>query len=230
MVLPLCLHKLWHAKIEKSMTLISGAKKHYGQGYNHPSKQKPTYSRFMQASKLVKHFLYPELENLGPATGYIGEIFEIFEQVPFFRDLTCPEMRVLSSYMTCFGARGATTLLREGEEGDYLLLVLTGRIEVSKNVRQAKGGKVFLATVGPGGIVGEMSLIDGSARNAECIAVEPTDFAVLRRADLNSLLAREPKIGSRLLLMLLAEVARRLRDANDRLLPYLALGDIQGLA
>jgi CRP-like cAMP-binding protein len=83
-------------------------------------------------------------------------------------------------------------------------------------------GNKLITSVGPGAIVGEMSLVDGQKRNASCVTREPTDFAVLRRGALNILLKRSPALGARFLLVLLTEMTRRLREANQRLLPFIA--------
>ncbi len=164
--------------------------------------------------------LFPELENLGAATGFIDDIFTIIEQIPLFGEFNLVEVEQLSAYMECFAAPGNVTLLEEGKEGDFLLLVLTGSVDVYKAM-PGQGNKL-MATVGPGAILGEMSLVDGQKRNASCVTREPTDFAVLRRGPLNVLLGRSPALGARFLLVLLTEMTRRLREANQRLLPFIA--------
>lgn len=164
--------------------------------------------------------LFPELENLGAATGFIDDIFAIIEQIPLFGEFNLVEVEQLSAYMECFGAPANAPLLEENKEGDFLLLVLTGSIDVFK-LMPGQGNKL-MATVGPGAILGEMSLVDGQKRNASCISREPTDFAVLRRGSLNVLLGRNPVLGARFLLVLLTEMTRRLREANQRILPFIA--------
>lgn len=168
--------------------------------------------------------LYPELENLGAATGFIDEIFNILEQIPLFGDFDLTQVEQLSAYMECFGAPENATLLKEGQEGDYLLLVISGSVDVFKAM-PGQGSKL-MATVGPGAILGEMSLVDGQKRNATCVTREETDFAVFRRASLNVLLGRNPALGARLLLLLLTEMTRRLREANQRVLPFVAPASI----
>jgi len=51
----------------------------------------------------------------------------------------------------------------EGETGDYMYGVIEGQVEIRK------GGKV-VDTIGPGGIFGEMALIDHTGRSAEAVA------------------------------------------------------------
>ena len=168
--------------------------------------------------------LFPTLENLGAATAFIDDLFGIIDHIPLFGQFNLVEIEQLAAYMECFGAPARTPLIKEGEEGDFLLLVLTGQVDVIKAM-PGEGDKL-IATVGPGAVLGEMTLVDGRQRNASCITREPTDFAVLSRGALNVLLGRTPALGARFLLVLLTEMTRRLREANQKLLPYVALASI----
>jgi CRP-like cAMP-binding protein len=98
-----------------------------------------------------------------------------------------------------------------------MLLVLTGSVSVIKHDKDS-GGKV-VTEVGPGGFLGEMSLVDGQPRFASCVSTCPTDVAVLHRRDLAGLVSGHPNIGIKVLLLLLQLVTRRLRDATTRMLP-----------
>ena len=167
--------------------------------------------------------LFPSLEYLGSATRYVGEIAEIVEHAPIFDDLTLPEVESLCGFMHCFGSPRDVTLISEGSEGDFLLIILTGSVKVVKK-QGNRGGTTLatVATVGPGATLGEMSMIDGEPRFASCITVEPTDFAVLSRQALNEVLLNMPRLGNKLLLLLLQMLASRLRDVSSNLLPYIA--------
>jgi CRP-like cAMP-binding protein len=66
-----------------------------------------------------------------------------------------------------------------------------------------------------------MSLIDGQARFATCISTEPVDFAVLDRKALNEVLVSQPRLGNKLLLLLLQLMAKRLRDSGANLLQHI---------
>jgi CRP-like cAMP-binding protein len=60
-----------------------------------------------------------------------------------------------------------SVLFETGAAGDLLYVVLSGKVEIRI------GGKV-VETVGEGGIVGEMALIDQSPRSADAVAVTET--------------------------------------------------------
>jgi CRP-like cAMP-binding protein len=168
--------------------------------------------------------LFPELENLGAAMDFIDGIYEVVEHIPLFGGFSYPDIERLSAYMECFGAPAGTALLEEGQDGDWLILLLTGSIEVVKKDEQGVARPIAIA--GPGSTVGEMSLIDGRKRNASCITLEPTDFAVLTRSALNSMLAGHSDLCARLLLVLLTEMTSRLRAANERLMPHIGIAAV----
>jgi len=163
---------------------------------------------------------YAAMEYLGPASGYLAEIMEIIDRVLLFEDFSVHEIEALCGYMRCYGAPRGVTLLKEEDQGDYLLIVFTGSVVVSRDADPGAGAKI-LATVGPGASLGEMSMIDGQPRFASCFTARPTDFAVLSRHDLDQILVERPRLGNKFLLILLQLMTRRLREAQVRLLPHI---------
>jgi len=159
--------------------------------------------------------LFPSLEFLGSASKYVSEIFDLIDHIPIFEDLKLSEVESLCGFMDCFGAPRDTTLFTDGQEGHFLLIILTGKIQVVKHAR-------IIATVGPGATLGEMSLIDGEPRFASCITVEPTDFAILTRQAMIDIMLNMPRLGNKLLLVLLQMMTRRLRETSNNLLPHIA--------
>ncbi len=165
--------------------------------------------------------LFPSFEYLGIARRYVEDIFKILDQIHLFDDLNRTEVEVLCSFMPCFGAPRGATLIAEGSAGDFLLIILTGLVRVVKRVEDGCSEAVAtVAHLGPGASVGEMSMIDGHLRFATCEAVEPTDFAVLSRKSLQDILDNMPRLGNKLLLLLLQMMAQRLRDTSTTLLPH----------
>lgn len=161
--------------------------------------------------------LFADLEQLGSASGFVEEIHEVVKTLALFDGFSRQECEILCQYMTCYGASSRTAILREGDRGDFMVIVLTGRINVMK-VHDSATSKM-LVEIGPGGFIGEMSLIDGQHRFASCISSEPSDFAVLTRDSLNEILVDYPRLGNKLLLVLLQTMASRLRETTTRMLP-----------
>lgn len=86
--------------------------------------------------------------------------------------------------------RGAT-LIRQGEHGDAMYLVLAGRVAVQ--VVTAAGVPMVVDTLEPGGVVGEMALLTGQPRTATVVALDPVEVAALSRPDFEALAARHPE-------------------------------------
>lgn len=160
--------------------------------------------------------IYGDLEDLGKADRYLDEILEIVHQIKLFDNFSMDEIKVLCHYMRCFAAPRNYTLLEEGTDGDYLLLILTGSVEVRK---QIPGQVEMIAEMTPGSTMGEMSLVDGKPSYTSCIARVPTDFAVLTREALNGILLQAPRLGNKLLLILLQMMSTQLRQVSSHFLP-----------
>lgn len=160
--------------------------------------------------------LYPHFEQLGSASAYVDDVFDVLKQEVMFEDFSRQEIEVLCQFMQCFAAPRSAELLSEDQEGDHLLVILTGQVLVRKHA--SSGLPVSIAMVGPGDILGEMSLIDGACRFASCVATEPVDFAVMRRADLNEILIMHPRLANKFLIKVLQIMVSRMRDTGLRAL------------
>jgi CRP/FNR family cyclic AMP-dependent transcriptional regulator len=161
-------------------------------------------------------YLYQDLEYLGSASTFIDEVLEMARHVEVFDPFYPNEIQILCQFMHCFAAPSGAVLLQEGQEGDHLIILLSGRVAVRKY--DFSGRVSSIAMVGPGEILGEMSLIDGEHRFASCIAVEPTRFTVLSRMDLTEITALHPRLANKFLFMLLQIMVSRLRDTGMRML------------
>ncbi len=160
---------------------------------------------------------FPDLVHLGSATGFVGEIHEVVNALALFEGFTLADNGLLCEYMECFAAPAQATILTEDTVGDFLVIILTGGVDVVKAA--GPGLQKVVAHIQPGGFLGEMSLIDGKQRFASCVSTQPTDFAVLTRQALSEILVDHPPLGSKLLILLLQLMTARLRDAVTKMLP-----------
>lgn len=159
-------------------------------------------------------YFYRDIEYLGSASSSVDEVLEAFNREVVFDVFYQYEIEELCQYLHCFSAPAGTVLLQEGEEGDHLIILLAGQVIVRK--MDISGKPHSLAMVGPGSILGEMSLIDGEKRFASCITAEPTRFAALSKFDLNEILALHPRLANKFQTMLLQIMVGRLRDMGTR--------------
>lgn len=88
-----------------------------------------------------------------------------------------------------------TYLVRQGDAGDSLFVVLAGRLEVLLDrTLEGKGGEIVLHALAPGSVVGEMALVLGGRRTASVRALEDTRVLELSRKNLDQLRERYPEI------------------------------------
>ncbi|MBK9439974.1 MAG: cyclic nucleotide-binding domain-containing protein [Comamonadaceae bacterium] len=169
---------------------------------------------------MVSHFadLQPDVEPLGTVRDFVNEFIEAVASGTLLQGFSRQETVLLSEYLQCFGVPRQSTILREGDEGDFLAILITGQAVVTK---QHDGVDKVVYTVKPGDMIGEMSLIDGQKRFASCITTEPSDFAVLTADNFSAMLADHPRLANKLLLRLLNMTTARLRHATNRMLPGL---------
>ena len=111
-------------------------------------------------------------------------------------------------------------VLEEGAYGPRMMIVLEGRVEILR--RDGAGVQRALATLGPGEILGEMSLLLDLPRTATVQALEALKvFAMDRQAFLELVEASDPAI-LKLGLQLSRVLSRRLMALNDRVLSLVA--------
>ena len=91
--------------------------------------------------------------------------------------------------------RSGQAIIKEGETGDDIFIIRSGSMVVEKSI----GGKpVFLSYVPAGSFVGEMSVIDGSARSATVRAAVKSDVIRLSGEPFRALLATKPQLLDKL--------------------------------
>ena len=157
----------------------------------------------------------PNVEFLGDAVPFVARIREIIEAIQLFEDFEPDELEGLARYMRCYRAPLGTEIIREGDEGDFMLLLLDGSVEIVK--KDVRGLAQIMGTAGPGKTLGEMSLIDGEPRFASCVALDAVEIAVLDRESLSRIIAEEPRIGVKLMMEWLMLLNRGLRGGSVQL-------------
>ncbi len=162
--------------------------------------------------------LQADVEELGTASGFINEFIEAIKSQPLLGTFSRQETVLLSEYLECFGVPRDTVVIREGDEGNFLAILVTGKAMILKS---HEGVEKLVQEINPGDLVGAMSLIDGQPRFSTCATIEPSDFAVLTHNKLFDMLADHPRLGNKFLLMLLSLSTARLRHATTFMLPGL---------
>jgi CRP-like cAMP-binding protein len=136
-------------------------------------------------------------------------------------NLTPPEAACLVAQMRLVHFGPGVLLFREGDDVrlDHLLLVLDGEVSIEVGIG---GGMVPVAisVVGPGSVIGEMALLDGSPRSASCTTISAVQAAALSRQGLERLIDQQPRVAAKLLIGLGSRTGERLRALGEQLQMY----------
>jgi CRP/FNR family transcriptional regulator, cyclic AMP receptor protein len=159
------------------------------------------------------------LEDLGVGTAFADQIFSLVGRSQFFAEFNRDDINLLAGYMRVYHAQPEQTIIREGDIGDYMLLVIRGEVDVYK--RNLMGEPQLMTSVTQGVTLGEMSMIDGEPRFATCIAQKETTFGVLARDDMARIILEKPSLGAKILIKLVAMLSQRLRHTSAMLLQYM---------
>jgi CRP/FNR family transcriptional regulator, cyclic AMP receptor protein len=124
--------------------------------------------------------------------------------------LTDDEWRTLRATGRSRRFRPRQRLFREGEPGDHVVAILSGRVKVSLQTRS--GREILLAVKEPGDLVGELSVIDGRPRSATATALDAVEALVVPAPAFTEFVEGHPRIAVRLLHTLAAQI----RDADRR--------------
>lgn len=113
-----------------------------------------------------------------------------------------------------------TVVIQEGDHGDTMFVVLSGRVRVF--LADDDGREVLLGEYGAGEHFGEM-MLDHGPRSASVATLEPTRCSVLTRDELEAYLEANPKAASAFSRMLIGRVRILTRTVGN-----LALLDVYG--
>lgn len=134
---------------------------------------------------------------------------DVLRQSPLFGALDDDAAIALRTSMAELRLRRGEVLFHEGDSGDKLYLVTDGKVKLGRT--SSDGRENLLAILGPGQMFGELSLFDPGPRSATVTAVTETALLTLSHDDLIHWLEGRPRVA----LGMLAQIAGRLRKAND---------------
>ena len=135
-----------------------------------------------------------------------SEKVDLLGKMPLFSRLSQRQLNTVAKYADVVERRKGAVLAKQGAQGMEAILIVDGRARV-------EGDGKAIAELGPGDVVGEMSVIDGKPRSATVIAATRMNLLVLHRRDFMSLLETVPGLQRKLLVTL----CERVRQADQAL-------------
>ncbi len=130
-------------------------------------------------------------------------------RISIFQELRDEFLVKLASAMDEVSYSTQQTIVKEGEEGRSLYIVVSGRVRVHL-------GEQELATLGTGAIFGEMSVFDAEPRSASVTTLEPCDCLTLNQLQLQDAIEETPEIA----VNVIRGLSRLVRDLNKKVRVY----------
>jgi CRP-like cAMP-binding protein len=139
---------------------------------------------------------------------------DVIEAIRFnylFRGLSKEQIELIGSIVEQRQFDGGETMVRQFDRDTDLMILIMGGAKI-----KSFSGDV-LAEIGPGSVVGEVSLIDDQPRSATVTAVGPTVAAVIPGKKLGELVNADVALKAQLVLNIGKLLCQRLRTANVQL-------------
>jgi len=148
----------------------------------------------------------------------LTSLLQIFRrEAKYFQSFSAEDFAGLAPFLELRHFSSGSALFEEGDEGDYIGLIVTGKLIVRK-ATEFKGKPLILAMLTGGAIVGEMSVIhDREKRTATVVAQEDAELLILNQSAVNRLVEEDPRTGVKLLLELNRIIALRLKKTVERM-------------
>ena len=145
------------------------------------------------------------------------EPHKLLSSIPFFEHIDHDTSVMLRSKMQSRKFRKGQPIFNQGDPGDSLFLVSTGRVKLF--TENEHGEQLTILLCGEGDCFGEMAVLDGGARSASAEALEATETWVVTRNTFVDLIRQQPDIS----LNLISFLCSKLRVDLDRMEEFIFL-------
>jgi CRP-like cAMP-binding protein len=114
-------------------------------------------------------------------------------KLPLLEGLPDEVLELLASKVTSHQLAKDDVLFREDEPGDAVFFIRLGWVKIV--VSDTGGNQLTINQIGPGEIIGEMSLLDEQPRSAGAVALSPVQVLRLANGDFRAVIDRYPHLG-----------------------------------
>ncbi|MEV4136114.1 Crp/Fnr family transcriptional regulator [Dactylosporangium sp. NPDC049742] len=139
----------------------------------------------------------------------------VLRSTDLFRSVDPDSAAALAQEFERVDADRGTVLFTEGDPGDRLFIVLSGKVKLSRRSRDGREG--LMALLGPTDHFGDFELLDGGPRVAAATVVSDARLAVLPKTVLDRWIAHHPHVAEQLLRVIARGIRGHRAAVDDRL-------------
>ena len=149
----------------------------------------------------------------------MADLLEFLGTVKMFKDFEESELREVMRGLNRKSFKKDEIIAQEGKPGQSMFIIGEGQVRVSRH--SESGARIVLALLGPGEIVGEMSLLDNSPRSADVVAATNCLVYEYQRDSMTQLSRDLHPSAFKLLWQISREACDRLRGVDTQMEHYL---------
>jgi CRP-like cAMP-binding protein len=139
------------------------------------------------------------------------EIEDLLKETQLFHNLQQSEIELIVRSTRLVTYEAGRTIIREGRVGTAFFVIVSGRVEVVKDMDGPN--PLVLATSGPGDFFGEIATVKHLPRSASVRALQDTECLIIWRADFEAFISRFPEAAAQVE----AKARARLADSQSHL-------------
>jgi len=139
------------------------------------------------------------------------EPLNLIKDIDVFKPFSDEAKASLSKRIHSCAFRKNEFIVRQGDEGDSLFIIVEGAVKVQ--LRQLDEKIIDLAVLGAGKFFGEMALLTGETRSADVVAISETHLIEVTRDDIAPIMQQNPELSN-----MLAEVLADRKERNEMMI------------
>jgi CRP/FNR family transcriptional regulator, cyclic AMP receptor protein len=139
------------------------------------------------------------------------DVTSILRETSLLCSVSAEDLRALAAASRLRSFRRGQVVFTRSDPGDTVIVVVSGRVKVT--VRSADGGELTLAIIHPGGLLGELGVVDGGPRSADAETLDESQLLLIPRDAIRDICARVPS-AAQALTNSIAATLRRLTEAT----------------
>jgi CRP-like cAMP-binding protein len=141
-----------------------------------------------------------------------AKFYENVRSSPLAVELNDEQTRILAELVDARNLKDGDILIREGEVGNELHVIVTGHVAVTRE--SGNGDWITLHMLKPRDLAGELGFLDDLEHSATLRAMGPSEVFSLRRDRLETLIDTQPRIVYLVMRAIVREVHGILRRMN----------------
>jgi len=137
----------------------------------------------------------------------------ILRKTDLFRSVSDDDLGTVISASRVRNYRRGQVIFSQGDPGGTLIVVVTGRVKLV--VRSADGAELTLTIIGPGGVIGELTVADGGPRSTDAETLDDCQLLLVPREPIQEICSRNASAAQALTSAIAADLRRLTEDTSD---------------